>query len=245
LDGDAQQPEGKQDQPHQGIEQQSQEGQGPAQDKKDQPQQKFHRPETSLYIITQGSPKKFTRIKEPVLKLDSFFFNGLYYGPIMEERERSVLQTLDRLGIPFRRYEHPPVFTVEQAEVHWQALAGAHCKNLFVRNQKGNRYYLIILEASKKADLANLARKLGEDRFSFASAERLGRYLGLEPGAVSPFGLINDLKKDVKVILDQDLKKAGFIHFHPNVNTVTVGLSYADFEKFLAWCGNEVRLIGL
>jgi Ala-tRNA(Pro) deacylase len=163
----------------------------------------------------------------------------------MDDREKSVLEALDRLGIPFRRYEHPPVFTVEQAEVHWQVLAGAHCKNLFVRNQKGNRHYLIILEASKKADLTILARKLGEDRFSFASAERLGRYLGLEPGAVSPFGLINDQKKEVKVIVDQDLKKAGLVNFHPNVNTVTLGLSYADFERFLAWCGNEVRLLRL
>ena len=102
----------------------------------------------------------------------------------MDDKEKSVLEALDRLGIPFRRYEHPPVFTVEQAEVHWQVLAGAHCKNLFVRNQKGNRHYLIILEGCKKADLTILARKMGEDRFSFASAERLGRYLGLEPGAV-------------------------------------------------------------
>jgi len=163
----------------------------------------------------------------------------------MDEREKTVLEALGRLGIPYRRYEHPPVFTVEQAEAHWQDVTGAHCKNLFVRNQKGNRHYLIILEASKKADLAALARKLGEDKFSFASAERLARHLGLEPGAVSPFGLINDRNKTVCVILDQDLRKSGEVNFHPNVNTATLGISYSDFEKFLAWCGNAVQLIGI
>ncbi len=155
------------------------------------------------------------------------------------------MSALDHLGIPYRRYEHPAVFTVEQAEAHWKNVTGAHCKNLFVRNQKGNRHYLIVLEASKKADLAALARTLGEDRFSFASAERLAEHLGLEPGAVSPFGLINDGRKAVHVILDQDLKKRGEVNFHPNVNTATLGISYADFEKFLAWRGNPVQLISI
>jgi len=163
----------------------------------------------------------------------------------MDDKEKLVLETLDRLGIPYRRYEHPAVFTVEQAEVQWKDVAGAHCKNLFVRNQKGNRHYLIILEASKKADLAAMARKLGEDKFSFASPQRLDRYLGVEPGAVSPFGLINDGQKEVQVILDQDLEKAGIINFHPNINTTTLGLAYLDFEKFLAWCGNRVEAISL
>jgi len=163
----------------------------------------------------------------------------------MDDKEKQVLEVLDKLGISYRRYEHPAVFTVEQAEAHWRDVTGAHCKNLFVRNQKGNRHYLIILEASKKADLATLARKLGEDRFSFASAERLAKHLGLEPGAVSPFGLINDREKGVRVILDQDLKNAGQVNFHPNVNTATLGISYADFEKFLSWCGNAVQGISL
>ena len=163
----------------------------------------------------------------------------------MDNKEKLVLETLDRLGIPYRRYEHPAVFTVEQAEVQWKDVAGAHCKNLFVRNQKGNRHYLIILEASKKADLAAMARTLGEDKFSFASAGRLDRYLGVEPGAVSPFGLINDRHKEVQVILDQDLKKEGLVNFHPNINTATLGLSYLDFEKFLDWCGNRVQSVSL
>lgn len=163
--------------------------------------------------------------------------------PTPTDREKKVLETLERLGIDYERHEHPPVFTAEEAELHWGDVRGSHCKNLFVRNQKGNRHYLIVLPTSKKADLQSLARVLGEDRFSFGSAERLARFLGLEPGAVSPFGLINDARKEVVVVLDQDLKTAERVNFHPNVNTATVGVSVKDFEKYLAWCGNRVLWI--
>jgi Ala-tRNA(Pro) deacylase len=117
------------------------------------------------------------------------------------ETEQKVHEVLDRLGIAYTRLEHPPVFTVEQAEKHWGSITGAHCKNLFLRNKKGNRHYLAILESSKSADLKALTNRLGEDRLSFASPERLMRYLGLEPGAVSPFGLINDSQKEVQVVV--------------------------------------------
>ncbi|OGD27827.1 MAG: aminoacyl-tRNA deacylase [Candidatus Aminicenantes bacterium RBG_13_63_10] len=163
----------------------------------------------------------------------------------MTEREIKVLETLERLGIAYSRHEHPPVFTAEEAEVHWRGVPGAHCKNLFVRNQKGNRHYLIILPVSKKADLQALARALGEDRFSFASAQRLDRCLGLEPSSVSPFGLINDSKKEVVVVLDEDLRRASPLNFHPNVNTATLGVASGDFEKFLSWCGNKVMWISV
>jgi Ala-tRNA(Pro) deacylase len=155
--------------------------------------------------------------------------------------EIRVYEVLEKLGIAFTRYEHPPVFTVEQAERHWTGIKGAHCKNLFLRNKKGNRHYLVILDSSKQADLRKLNETLGEDRLSFGSPERLWRFLGLEPGSVSPFGLINDAGKDIVVIVDQDLKEAVQVNFHPNVNTATVGINAADFVKFLAWTGNRVR----
>jgi len=161
------------------------------------------------------------------------------------EREKKVYEALDRLGIAYSKLEHPAVFTVEQAEKHWGSITGAHCKNLFLRNKKGNRHYLAILQSSKSADLKALAKQLGEDRLSFASPERIMRYLWLEPGAVSPFGLINDSQKEVRVVIDPDLKKAERINFHPNVNTATVGIDFGDFEKFLAWCGNSVRYLQL
>lgn len=157
--------------------------------------------------------------------------------------EQKVYRFLEKLDISYVRHEHPPVFTVDQAEQYWEGMTGAHCKNLFLRNKKGNRHYLIILEHKKKADLKALERQLGEDRLSFASAERLMRHLGLEEGAVSPFGLINDNKKEVHVVIDRDLRDVDRINFHPNVNTATVGVGFADFEKFLAACGNSVRYL--
>ncbi len=160
-----------------------------------------------------------------------------------KDNAQKVFEVLERLSITYVRHQHPPVFTVEQAEQHWKNITGAHCKNLFLRNKKGNRHYLVILEASKQADLRTLAQKLGEDRLSFASPERLMRFLGLEAGSVSPFGLINDSQKQVKVIVDSGLKEADLVNFHPNINTETVGITYSDFEKFLSWIGHNVRYV--
>ncbi len=159
--------------------------------------------------------------------------------------EAKVYEVLSDLGIPYTRHEHPPVFTVEQAERHWTNISGAHCKNLFLRNKKGTRHYLVILLTSKQADLKRLNTKLREDRLSFGSAERLQKYLGLEPGAVSPFGLINDSRREVVVIVDQDLRRAERVNFHPNINSVTLGIETGDFERFLDSTGNEVRFFEL
>jgi len=159
------------------------------------------------------------------------------------EKEQKVYEVLESLEVSYVRHEHPPVFTVEEAEKHWEGITGAHCKNLFLRNKKGNRHYLVVLESTKRADLKSLEKQLGEDRLSFASPERLMRYLGLDTGAVSPFGLLNDSQKEVQVIIDQDLQEAETINFHPNVNTATTGLSFSDFQKFLSFCGQTIRFL--
>jgi len=163
----------------------------------------------------------------------------------VNEIEREVREALDELGISYVRHEHPAVFTVGEAEKYWGGLRGAHCKNLFLRNNRGNRHYLVIAEASRRVDLKALTSKLNEDRLSFASPGRLMKYLGLEPGSVSPFGLIHDKGHEVRVVLDAELRSAGGVNFHPNTNTSTLGLSFADFERFLAWCGNPVEFIHL
>lgn len=161
------------------------------------------------------------------------------------KQEEKVYSALEKLGIAYTCHQHPPVFTIEQASKHSHHLPGSHCKNLFLRNKKGNRHYLIILEQSRRADMRSLTEQLGEDRLSFASQERLQRYLDLETGAVSPFGLLNDEAGEVCVIIDQDLKASEQIYFHPNVNTATIGISFTDFEKFLHATGHEVRYISL
>ena len=159
---------------------------------------------------------------------------------MIAENEKKLYDLLEQLDISYTRHEHPPVYTVEEAKQYWQGIEGAHAKNLFLRNNKGNQHYLIVLEESKTADLMGLSMKLAAGKLSFASERRLMDHLGLETGAVSPFGLINDTKKAVKVVIDRDLAKAELVNFHPNVNTATITLSYGDFEKYLNHCGNEI-----
>ena len=155
----------------------------------------------------------------------------------------AVDQRLQQLGIPYERHDHPPVFTVDEAVQHWAGIEATHCKNLFVRNKKGSRHYLIVAEHTKPVRLDAVVAQLGDDRLSFASPDRLQRYLGLTPGSVSPFGLINDAKHEVIVVIDADLRQAARVGFHPNVNTSTTVISLADFERFLASTGNVVRWI--
>jgi Ala-tRNA(Pro) deacylase len=163
----------------------------------------------------------------------------------MTEQERIVKARLDQLGIGYERHEHPPVATVEEAEVHWAGIDATHCKNLFLRNQKGNRHYLVVLVHSKKADLRKVADQIGDGKLSFASPERLMTHLGLSPGSVSPFGLIHDRDRAVRVVLDRDLKSAARLSFHPNINTATYVVSAADFERFLTACGNVVQHVAV
>jgi Ala-tRNA(Pro) deacylase len=159
----------------------------------------------------------------------------------MTALETQVVARLRELGIEYTRHEHPPVASVEEAEQHWAGIEATHCKNLFLRNQKGTRHYLVVLTASKKADLRAVADQIGDGKLSFASPERLMTHLGLTPGSVSPFGLINNGDRGVRVVVDRDLKEAARLSFHPNTNTVTFTLTNADFARFLAACGNSVQ----
>ncbi len=163
----------------------------------------------------------------------------------MSDPETPVAARLTELGIVYERYEHPPVATVEQATEHWAGIDAAHCKNLFLRNQKGDRHYLVILLHSKKADLRGVADQIGDGRLSFASPERLLAHLGLTPGSVSPFGLIHDVKHQVRVVIDRELKSAARLSFHPNINTRTYVVSRADFSRFLDACGNPVQYVAI
>lgn len=159
------------------------------------------------------------------------------------DRQAAVYEALDALGISFERYEHPPVFTAEEAGEHWKDIPATPAKNLFLRNKKGDRHYLVILEIGKQADLRQLVKLLGDDRLSFGSPERLMTHLGLTPGSVSPFGLLNDRSRRVQVVLDADLRRAERLIFHPNVNTASVTISFADLERFLAAQGNPIRFV--
>jgi Ala-tRNA(Pro) deacylase len=162
----------------------------------------------------------------------------------MEEKQK-VLQILASLGIPFEIYEHPPLPTINIARQYWNDIKASHCKNLFFRNHKGNKHFLVILNWLQDLDIHDLEKRLKQGKISFASQERLDKYLGVRAGSVSAFSLINDVNKHVYVFIDENLKKSTKISFHPNINTASVVISYKDFEKFLEWTGNAYEYIKL
>ncbi|MHB1393769.1 MAG: prolyl-tRNA synthetase associated domain-containing protein [Clostridia bacterium] len=161
----------------------------------------------------------------------------------MSENEKKVYDALNQLEIPFTRYEHTAAYTIQEIDDMKLEMEGQHCKNLFTRNDNGNMHYLVLVSQEKRTDLKNLAKQIGSTRLSFASEERLLKYLGLTPGSVTPFGLLNDEERKVKVLIDEDLRNLKHICLHPNVNTVTVSILYDDFAKFLKWRGNEFRYV--
>ncbi|PKP05455.1 MAG: prolyl-tRNA editing protein [Bacteroidetes bacterium HGW-Bacteroidetes-5] len=155
----------------------------------------------------------------------------------------AVLDLLKDLKIFYQIWFHPPLPTIDAAMEYWKDLPGTHCKNLFFRNHKGNRHYLIIYECSHILDIHSLERCLKEGKLSFASDSRMQKYLGVSPGSVSPFGLINDSERHTRLFIDETLREAGQISFHPNDNRATVVIKGEDFFRFLDYCGNEYQFI--
>ncbi|PIW36597.1 MAG: prolyl-tRNA synthetase associated domain-containing protein [Candidatus Kerfeldbacteria bacterium CG15_BIG_FIL_POST_REV_8_21_14_020_45_12] len=158
---------------------------------------------------------------------------------------KDIFQVLNDLGIAYVEHKHPPLFTVEDSEKHYKQVKGGRSKNLFLRNRKGDRHYLIVIEASKQLNLTSLADVLEEVQLSFASPERLLKHLGLTPGSVSPFGLINDEEKAVVVIIDKALLQYDRLNYHPNINTATLEIAQPDLGRFLEWSGQQVRYLDL
>jgi Ala-tRNA(Pro) deacylase len=163
----------------------------------------------------------------------------------VDELKQRVFDALDAMRVSYETYEHPPVFTSEDVDRYWRGIPATPVKNLFLRNKKGNRHYLVIVGVEKRVDLQQLVKIVGDDRLSFGSAKRLKEKLGLTPGSVSPFGLLHDASADVLVIIDQDLRNAERLIFHPNINSASVTISRADFEKFLASRTNRVKFVHL
>ncbi|NQV01908.1 MAG: prolyl-tRNA synthetase associated domain-containing protein, partial [Bacteroidia bacterium] len=140
---------------------------------------------------------------------------------------------------------HPPVPTIEEAKKYWKDIEAAHCKNLFFRNHKGNRHYLVIIEHTHDLSIRDLEQRLKQGKLTFGSDQRMEKYLGLTPGSVTPFGLINDPANHVHLFIDESLRKLDRISFHPCINTASLVISYRDFEKFLLWTGNGYEYLTL
>jgi len=162
----------------------------------------------------------------------------------MNKREK-VIEILEKLNIDFELHEHPPVPSVEEALPYWNQIDATHCKNLFFRNHKGNRHYLVILRHDRLLNIRDLEQRLKQGKISFASQNRMEKYLGLTGGSVSVFGLINDSENHIHLFLDEALEKAERITFHPNENTSTLVISRASLLAFLQWSGNSYEFIKL
>ncbi len=182
----------------------------------------------------------------------------------MSERINKVHSFLEANDITYKTHHHPPLPTIELALEYWKEIDSTHCKNLFFRNHKGNRHYLVVFECHKELSIHTLEKSLRQGKLSFASQERMERCLGLLPGSVSPFGLINDMDligadgspkegvavkelfengHRVKLFLDKDLQDAEKVSFHPCDNTASTVISNADLMKFLSLWGGEYEWI--
>jgi len=148
---------------------------------------------------------------------------------------------LDRLGIAHRTISHPPLFTVEQSRELRGPLEGGHSKNLFLKDKKGAVFLVSALEDAE-IELKTLHHRLGAGRFSFGSADLMRELIGVEPGAVTPFGVINDTARRVSVVLDEALLAHETVNFHPLVNTMTTSIGRDGLLKFLEATGHPPRI---
>lgn len=171
------------------------------------------------------------------------------------ERIDKVLNFLQENEIKFSYYLHPEGKTIEEAKRWWKDDGSVHCKNLFFRNHKGNKHYLVCFHCDYELDIHDLEQRLKArlisqglpscGKLSFASPERMMKYLGLEPGSVSPFGLINDEEHHVYLFLDEKLQEAETLSFHPNDCRGTVVISRGEFERYLEIIGNDYEYLTL
>ena len=150
---------------------------------------------------------------------------------------QQLFARLDGLGLAHKTVEHAPVYTVEEAKQHRGELPGHHIKNLFLRNKKEAMWLVVAIE-DRAIDLKQLGERLGAGRLSFGSPERLRSHLGVEPGSVTPFAVINDTNQAVRLVLDAGLKAAGPINAHPLTNTMTTAIALADLLRFFETTGH-------
>ena len=160
-------------------------------------------------------------------------------------RRQRVFDFLAAHDIEYSVYGHPEAPTIEIARQYWHADGSKHCKNLFFRNHKGNRHYLVVFDSEQSMAIHDLEHRLRQGKLSFASEQRMERWLGLRPGSVSPFGLVNDEENHVHLFLDANLLKYPSLSFHPNDNTATVVISQEMFQKYLDEVGNSYEYIEL
>jgi len=155
----------------------------------------------------------------------------------------SIDDLLATLGIDVERHEHDAVFTCEEAERAVPDTGAVRTKNLFLRDKRARRHVLLVATCAKSVNLRAFADQIGADNLSFASAERLARYLGVTPGAVTVLGLSNDTARDVELYVDEEVWRAERLHAHPLVNTATLVLTHDGLARFLAHTGHTPAVV--
>lgn len=157
--------------------------------------------------------------------------------------QQIVYETLNRLGIRYDGMEHTPVFTVEEMDRLAFPPDVVTAKNLFLRDARGRRHFLVVLRKDKPVNLRGLEEPLSSSRLSFASEERLHKHLGLTKGSVSPLGILNDGERAVEVVFDRDLAAAARVGVHPNDNAAMLFLAFDDLVRLAEERGNKVFYI--
>ena len=160
------------------------------------------------------------------------------------DREAALFARFAALGVAVRTHRHPPLHTVEESRALRGEIAGGHCKNLFLKDRKGQLWLVVTLE-ERPVDLKNLHRRIGAARLSFGNAELLGAALGVRPGAVTPFALINDAGLRVRVVLDSVMLEEAVLNYHPLRNDATCSISRDGLLAFIASCGHEPLILDL
>ena len=158
-------------------------------------------------------------------------------------RKEEIYHLLKEKGIAFEKLEHQAVYTMEDMDKAGITARGTVCKNLFLRDAKGKNHFLVTVPEEKRVDLKILTEKIGSTKLSFASADRLAKYLGVEQGCVSPFGVLNDESGSVIVVFDQELQSDDAVGIHPNDNTSSVWLNFKSLRRVIEEHGNEIILV--
>jgi len=162
----------------------------------------------------------------------------------MPATRADLLHRFKSLGIEAAIAEHPPVFTVEEARALRGTIPGGHCKNLFLKDEKGSIWLIVCLEGAR-VDLKALPAKIGSKRLTFGKPDLLMEVLGVEPGAVTPFGLVNDTAARTQVILDEPMMREELLNYHPLRNDATATIRAADLLAFIRSCGHEPRIVAV
>ncbi len=162
----------------------------------------------------------------------------------MPASRADLMARFSKLGIKTETRDHPPVFTVEEARALRGQIPGGHCKNLFLKDEKGSVWLIVCLEDAR-IDLKSAPARIGSRRLSFGKPDLLMELLGVEPGSVTPFGLINDTANRITVILEERMMQERLLNYHPLSNDATTTIASVDLVAFIRSCGHEPRIVAL